>query len=51
VKDYDLSLTGKEIELDEINFEKWELENDIESKILQVLKEEGVSVDAEVEEA
>jgi hypothetical protein len=49
VKDYDLSLTGKEIELDEINFEKWELEKDIESKILQVLKEEGVSVDAEVE--
>jgi ribosomal protein S25 len=49
VKDYDLSLSGKEIELDEINFEKWELENDIESKILQVLKEEGVLVDAEVE--
>jgi hypothetical protein len=51
VKDYDLSLDGKEIELDEINFEKWELENDIESKIQQVLKEEGVMVVEEVKEA
>ncbi len=51
VKDFDISLDRKEIELDEIDFNKWELEKDIEKKIQQVLKEEGVMVVEEVEEA
>jgi DNA primase catalytic subunit len=51
VKDFDISLDRKEIELDEIDFNTWELEKDIEKKIQQVLKQEGVMVVEEVVEA
>jgi hypothetical protein len=46
VKDYDISLSDKKIELDTIEFEEWDLETDIENKIQEILKKEGVMAEA-----